>query len=95
MSRQLKLEISRGPKCPHCQCEGFDDWHLTKGLKASSPLVIIYGALKCHGCGKFFHVDHYNDGMTHSSAWTRQATITAVDMIDGKTLKPVDQDGEA
>lgn len=69
MARELLLEISRGPKCPHCQLDTFDDWHHANTLKSGFAPVAITGSLRCHGCGKFFHIDHYSDGATHSSAY--------------------------
>lgn len=64
----LKIAISRyGPECPCCGGTGFDDWHLTPGLKRGVSIVAITGRLQCHSCGKFFHVDHYHDGETHCS----------------------------
>jgi hypothetical protein len=69
-ARTLKLEIDYGPKCPHCQMTGFDDWWHDKGIRAQ--LGLLTGSLKCHGCGKFFAVKHWQDGQTYSTAWSKQ-----------------------
>lgn len=66
---ELKIAIGKyGPECPCCGLDTFDDWHHEKGLKEGFYPVQITGRLKCHGCGKFFHIDHYHDGATHCSA---------------------------
>lgn len=68
--RDLKIAIDRyGPKCPHCQEDGFDDWWHARTIRQRGSLLT--GSLKCHGCGKFFSVSQYSDGETHSSAWSR------------------------
>ncbi|WP_341893797.1 hypothetical protein [Ferrovibrio terrae] len=70
---EYKIAISQGaPECPNCGCDGFDDWHNSPGLKTGFLPVSITGAIKCHQCGKFFHVDHYSDGATHSSMGGKQ-----------------------
>lgn len=62
----LKIAIGPGPQCPHCREDGFDDWHHEPSLKVVG--IVLQGRLKCHGCGKFFRVEQYGDGETHSTA---------------------------
>lgn len=76
--RELKLAIACGPKCPHCDLDTFDDWHHERTLRPGFLLVAITGSIKCHGCGRFFHIDHYADGQTHSTAWCRPAGRAAL-----------------
>ena len=67
---ELLLKITKGPCCPVCGEDGFDDWHLSPGIRSYHG--IIRGALRCHGCGKFFSITHYPDGETHSSIRARR-----------------------
>lgn len=67
----FKVAIAFGPKCPHCGCDGFDDWWLAKSLKPGVGLVALAGRLACHDCGKFFSVTRYHDGEVHSTARSR------------------------
>lgn len=69
--RELFLEIDSGPKCPKCGLDTFDDWHHEKGLKQLGSALT--GRLKCHGCGRFFHIHRYSDGEVHSSMWRKVA----------------------
>lgn len=69
--RELVIAIAHGPKCPHCRTDGFDDWHHEPGLRMVG--IALTGRLKCHGCGRFFSVTHYLDGVTHSTAWKKAA----------------------
>lgn len=68
----LKLKIGPGPECPHCGCSEFDDWFHEKTLRSGVLLVKLAGRLKCHGCGKFFHVTQYFDGQCHCTACSRR-----------------------
>lgn len=69
--REPIIAIARGPECPHCRTDGFDDWHLEPSLKMVG--TVLTGRLRCHGCGKFFSMTHYHDGETHSTAWRKAA----------------------
>jgi hypothetical protein len=69
LARGLKLAIARGPCCPFCRWDGFDDWHLERTLRPVG--LVLAGRLRCHACGKFFHIDRYPDGEVHSTAWLR------------------------
>lgn len=63
----MLLAIARGPQCPKCGNDGFDDWHLDKSCRSGGGLVVdIYADLTCE-CGATFEVAHYADGETHSS----------------------------
>lgn len=70
-NRELKVAIGSGPICPHCREWRFDDWHLERGLKPGMGAVRIQGAIKCHGCGKFFRLEQYHDGECHCTAQAR------------------------
>ena len=61
----MLIVAARGPECPKCHEDGFDDWWHEKGLKSCGGT--IRGRLKCHGCGRFFSVSHYADGTTYST----------------------------
>lgn len=61
-----KIAISDSPKCPHCGCDGFDDWWHDKTTRYVGD--ILTARVKCHGCGKFFSTKQYPDGVNHSSA---------------------------
>lgn len=72
-SGELRLAISRGPKCPRCGEDGFDDWWHDRSCRSGhGPVVELTARLQCHGCGIFFTVTHYRDGETHSSYLSRQ-----------------------
>lgn len=73
MATELAIAIQAGPECPACGEDGFDDWHLDRGIKTGSYGVSLCGSLKCHGCGKFFSVTHYADGETHSTMNRRKS----------------------
>lgn len=63
----LQISIARGPQCPACGCDGFDDWWHDKSCRAAGgPVVDLYADLKCHECGSGFEVTRYHDGETHS-----------------------------
>lgn len=64
-----KVRIAPGPCCPNCGLDTFDDWHLTPGLTGIGGT--ISGRLRCHGCGRFFRIDRYPDGVTHSTSGFR------------------------
>jgi hypothetical protein len=68
----LRIAIALGPECPHCGCDGFDDWWHARTVKSGCGIVSLRGSLRCHACGKFFAVTHYTDGETHSTAQVRQ-----------------------
>ena len=71
---ELFIAIARGPKCPRCGEDGFDDWHLGKSIRAGDGIVIsMEGAIRCPTCSRFFSVTVYNDGEVHSSARKRRA----------------------
>lgn len=72
VGRDLKLAIGRGPICPHCRCNTFDDWHHARTLRAGFGIASVEGSLKCHGCGKFFSITVYYDSECHSTAWTKR-----------------------
>ena len=65
--RELTIKITRGPCCPACGCDTFDDWNHEPGLKSGTGIVSASGSIKCHACGKFFSITHYADGETHST----------------------------
>lgn len=74
MAKELTVRICRGPECPACGEDGFDDWHHDPTCRGGGGVVVsLYARLKCHGCGKFFSVTHYVDGITHSTMNRRKA----------------------
>jgi hypothetical protein len=63
---EFKIAIGRGPTCPNCGWDGFDDWWLDKSCRSGhGPVVDIYANLECE-CGSKFEVTRYHDGETHS-----------------------------
>jgi hypothetical protein len=66
MASELKIAIAHGPECPNCGEDGFDDWWHDKTTKTGHRPVSLEARLRCHGCGRFFHVTQYGDGETHS-----------------------------
>lgn len=66
MTDGFKIKIGRGPICPKCGCDGFDDWWHDKSCMGPVGIVSIYATLTCHGCGERFDVARYRDGDTHS-----------------------------
>lgn len=65
--RELQITIAKGPRCPACGCDGFDDWRHDKSCRSGGGVVVdIYAELKCHECGADFEVTHFHDGETHS-----------------------------
>ena len=72
--RRLHISIGTGPECPACHEWRFDDWHHAKSLRSHGGSVgEIGGSLKCHGCGRFFSVTKYHDGVFHSTMWRKVA----------------------
>jgi hypothetical protein len=71
------VRISRvGPECPNCGAWEFDDWWHDRGIRSpGGPVVALSGALRCHGCGRFFSITRYHDGETHSVMTRRGATV--------------------
>lgn len=68
MATELAIKIARGPTCPACGEDGFDDWWHDPRVKSGGGVIVsLRGALTCHGCGKHFHVEQYTDGETHST----------------------------
>lgn len=68
MRTELAIAIARGPECPACGEDRFDDWHRDPRLKGGDGIVVrLRGALRCHGCGKNFAITQYTDGETHST----------------------------
>jgi hypothetical protein len=68
----LKIAIAVGPECPSCGEDRFDDWWHDKSVRSPGGFVVsLTGALRCHGCGKFFAVTMYQDGETHSKVNAR------------------------
>lgn len=66
---ELIIAIAKGPECPACGNDGFDDWWHDKSCRsAHSPIVDLYAELKCEECGTAFDVARYHDGETHSTA---------------------------
>lgn len=64
----MKIAIARGPTCPNCGNDGFDDWwHDSSCRSAHSPVVDLYVDLTCDGCGADFQSTRYHDGETHST----------------------------
>ncbi len=75
--KELKIEICRGPRCPHCQCDTFDDWWLDgkRMHKGDGVVVSMRGSIKCHDCGKFFKFEKYVDGEFHNTAYCKKRKI--------------------
>lgn len=68
----LRIAIAHGPECPACHVDGFDDWWHDKTVRSAHSLVVaMTGSLRCHGCGKFFAVTAYHDGLVHSTMRTK------------------------
>jgi hypothetical protein len=66
---ELIIAIAKGPECPGCGNDGFDDWWHDKSCRsAHSPVVDLYAELKCDECETAFEVTRYQDGETHSTA---------------------------
>lgn len=62
----MKIAIAKGPECPNCGWDGFDDWWHDKSCRSDGgPVVDLYANLEC-ACGAKFEVTRYRDGETHS-----------------------------
>ncbi len=61
-----EVRVARGPICPHCDLDTFDDWWNDPSMKPGVGLVHFQGRIKCHGCGKFFRVEKHRDGVVVS-----------------------------
>jgi len=76
LPKELAIKISKhGPICPACGEDRFDDYWRDPRVKSGYGIVTMKGALTCHGCGKNFHFETYNDGDTHSSMMRRVAAL--------------------
>jgi hypothetical protein len=65
---ELFVEIARGPCCPICRNDGFDDWWHDKSCRSGhSMLVELCADLRCDECDLTFEVTKYTDGETHST----------------------------
>ena len=75
MTHETAIKIGRGPWCPACGEDRFDDWWLHGRLRAGDGIVVsLSGSVQCHGCGKHFHIEQYVDGVTHSTMKRRVKT---------------------
>lgn len=94
--RELKLAIGKGPICPHCGLDTFDDWWHEKTIGNGIGAVQIEGRLKCHGCGKMFRVEKYYDGACHSTAWKKRPSLKATTASkDSTTSSPTPVSADA